>query len=66
LQGREGLQSVKHANDFRAIVSSRWYQAMFPGTRIACPSPSLEHSRHAAKFPGLRLHFNEEFKIIKL
>jgi predicted phage terminase large subunit-like protein len=27
--------AIKHANDFRAVVTSRWYQAMFPRMRIS-------------------------------
>jgi predicted phage terminase large subunit-like protein len=27
--------AAKHANDFRAIVTSRWYQAMFPPMRVS-------------------------------
>src|SRR5262249_14213777 len=27
--------AVKHANDFRAVLNSTWYQRVFPGTRIS-------------------------------
>jgi predicted phage terminase large subunit-like protein len=27
--------AIKHANDFRAIMNARWYQGLFPGTRIS-------------------------------
>ena len=27
--------AVKHANDFRAVLSSSWYQRAFPGTRLS-------------------------------
>jgi len=27
--------AIKHSNDFRAIMTSPWYQSLFPGTRIS-------------------------------
>ena len=32
--------AVKHANDFRNVVDSRWYRAMFPGFKV---SSTKEH-----------------------
>jgi predicted phage terminase large subunit-like protein len=33
--------AIKHANDFRAIFNSHWYQDLFPGTRIS-PAKNTE------------------------
>ena len=27
--------AIKHANDFRAVLTASWYQSVFPGTQIS-------------------------------
>ena len=40
----------KHSNDFRAVLESRWYQDLFPGTRIGQKDSEIEIETTARGF----------------
>jgi predicted phage terminase large subunit-like protein len=45
--------SLKHAADFRSVVTSAWFRALFPGFEIAaCRDNELETSQRGSRFAG--------------